>query len=228
LELEVLSKATMRALQDPLMVMFLAAGVYAALTFLTLPFTSILMLVLLCLRILDSLGAVQRETQDLVACGSAFWSLREMTQRAEAAREVKHGGSAPSLRHDIQLAGLGFAYDGTPVLSDAWLTVPAGQLTVITGSSGAGKTTVADLVVGLLEPQHGAVLIDAVSLTNVDMAQWRAMIGYVPQEMLLLHNSIAANVTLGDPALSPADAVAALEAAGASDFVASLPEGVHT
>src|SRR5262249_16683077 len=71
-------------------------------------------------------------------------------------------------------------------------------------------------------------LIDAVSLKNVDMAQWRAMIGYVPQEMLLLHNSIAANVTLGDPALSPADAVAALEAAGASDFVASLPEGAHT
>jgi ATP-binding cassette subfamily C protein len=72
------------------------------------------------------------------------------------------------------------------------------------------------------------VLIDDVPLSSIDLAQWRSMIGYVPQETLLMHDSIAANVTLGDPQLGAADVDAALRAAGAQEFVAALPDGVAT
>ena len=228
LELEVLSKAAMRALQDPLFVVVLAAGIYGALTVLALPLATVIMLVLLATRILDCVGRIQRELQDLVADESAFDSLQDMIRGAEAAREVKHGGAAPSLRHEVRLAGVHFAYDLEPVLRDASLTVPVGQLTVITGPSGAGKTTLADLVIGLIRPAQGDVLVDGVPLPALDLAQWRAMIGYVPQDALLMHDSIAANVTLGDPALTAGDVEAALRAAGAHEFVAALPAGVET
>lgn len=228
LELEVLSKATMRALQEPLIVVVLAAGGYGALTILALPFSTVLVLVLLCTRILDCLGKVQRDLQELVACESAFDSLQEMTRQAEAAREIKHGGAAPILQQGVRLAGVRFAYDETPVLHEASLTAPAGQLTVITGPSGSGKTTIADLVVGLIRAQDGTVLIDDVPLLALDLAQWRAMIGYVPQDTLLMHDSVTANVTLGDPGLTAADVDAALDAAGAQEFVSALPQGIDT
>jgi ATP-binding cassette subfamily C protein len=67
-----------------------------------------------------------------------------------------------------------------------------------------------------------------VPLAGLDTAQWRAFIGYVPQEPLLLHDTVAGNVTLGDPALSAADVDAALHAAGAGELVAALPDGVET
>jgi ATP-binding cassette subfamily C protein len=66
-----------------------------------------------------------------------------------------------------------------------------------------------------------------VPLAEVDMKQWRQMIGYVPQEQLLLHDTIMTNVTFGDPELSEPDVVDALKAAGAWEFVADLPEGIR-
>jgi ATP-binding cassette subfamily C protein len=72
------------------------------------------------------------------------------------------------------------------------------------------------------------VRIDDVDLADLDLRAWRRMIGYVPQENLLLHDSVLRNVTLDDPEVSEADVEYALRAAGAWDFVASLPEGVHT
>jgi ATP-binding cassette subfamily C protein len=228
LELEVLSKAAMRALQDPLIVVVLAAGIYGALTILGLPLATIIMLVVLSTRILDCFGKIQRELQDLAAAESAFDSLREMIRRIEAAREIKHGGGTPSLRREVRLHAVQFAYDGNLVLRDASVTMPVGQLTVITGPSGAGKTTIADLVIGLITPLQGTVLIDGVPLSAIDVTQWRSMIGYVPQDALLTHESIALNLTLGDSALAAADVDAALAAAGAHEFVAALPDGVET
>ena len=228
LELEVLSHAAMRALQEPMIVLVLAAGVYAALTVLVMPLSTVLILVLLCTRILDCLSRVQRDLQDLVACESAFDSLREMTQRAEAAAEIRHWGAAPSLHREARLDAVHFAYEGKPVLQDATLRVPAGRLTVVTGPSGAGKTTIADLIVGLIRAQAGSVLIDDVPIEAVDLGRWRAMIGYVPQDALLMHDSIAVNVTLGDPEIPAADVVAALRAAGAQEFVSALPNGIDT
>src|SRR3546814_5024570 len=101
-------------------------------------------------------------------------------------------------------------------------------LTVITGASGSGKTTLTYLLPGFYQPQAGRILVDGVPLSEIDLQAWRGMIGYVPQELILFHDSVLANVTLGDPRLGEAEAREALEAAGAWDFVAALPEGVHS
>jgi ATP-binding cassette subfamily C protein len=77
---------------------------------------------------------------------------------------------------------------------------PARRITALIGPSGAGKTSVADLVIGLVRPSRGEVRIDGVALADIDLRRWRSRIGFVPQEMFLLHDTIFANVALGDAA----------------------------
>ena len=107
------------------------------------------------------------------------------------------------------------------------LELPAQSLTVITGPSGSGKTTLTDLLVGLYQPQSGRILIDGVPLSEIDLKAWRRLIGYVPQDLILFHDTIEANVTLGDPNLGKEEARRALEDAGAWEFVGASPEGME-
>jgi ATP-binding cassette subfamily C protein len=228
LEREVLSKAAMRAFQEPLIVLLLALGLYAALTVMALPLASVVLLTLLCVRIITSLGKVQKEYQHLAACEGAFAAIRELIQQAEAAREAPSGGRTPALTRELRLVDVGFAYGDAWVVRGASLVAPAGSVTAVTGPSGSGKTTVVDLLVGLLVPQEGEVLVDGVPLRELEVGAWRAMVGYVPQETLLWHDTIARNVSLGDPSVSAADVQAALTAAGAWEFVGGLADGVET
>ncbi len=81
---------------------------------------------------------------------------------------------------------------------------------------------------GLLRPQQGEVWIDDVPLTEVNLRSWRRMIGYIPQETILLHDTVLNNVTVGDPDLSAADAQENLRAAGAWEFVNSMPQAMQS
>ena len=99
---------------------------------------------------------------------------------------------------------------------------------MLIGPSGAGKTTIVDLIVGLYRPKAGSILVDDVNLTEIDLKAWRKIIGYVPQELTLLKGNVIDNMTFGDPNLSEADVNEALRLAGASGFVNALPDGVRT
>jgi ATP-binding cassette, subfamily C, bacterial len=225
---EVFSREALRSFQELAITIVVAAGVYVAVTRATLPFSSVLVMTFMIARALVGLGKVQRQYQQMLACESAFWAVERAVGQAEQHREVAAGTLLPVLSRGVRLDGITFAHAGAPVLRDASLTIPAGQLTVVIGPSGAGKTTVVDLVTGLLRPQRGNVWIDGLSMAQVDGAAWRRMIGYVPQDTLLLHDSVLRNVTLGDPSLTQADAERALRAAGALDFVTALPEGIQS
>jgi ATP-binding cassette subfamily C protein len=96
------------------------------------------------------------------------------------------------------------------------------------GPSGAGKTTIADIILGLYAPDRGRVLIDDVPLAEIDLSSWRRLIGYVPQDLVLFHDTIQANVALGDPQIGEAEVRRALQMAGAWEFIAALPDGLRT
>jgi ATP-binding cassette subfamily C protein len=138
------------------------------------------------------------------------------------------GSKSPTFEKVIQLDQISFAYGEKQVLREVSLSFAKGSITAIVGPSGSGKTTIVDLVTGLLKPQRGEILIDDQSLLKLDLRSWRKKIGYVPQENLLLHGTVLTNVTLGDPELSEADAVKALRAANAWEFVKSLPQGLNS
>src|SRR5262245_63074752 len=145
---------------------------------------------------------------------SASWSLKAVSEDASRARETNLEGTSPRLENSVRLNNVSFGYGKIPVLWNASLTVPAGSFTAIMGLSGAGKTTIADLIIGLLRPQQGEILIDNVPLEQVDLRQWRRMIGYVPQESLLRHETALWNVTLGDPEVNEPEVEAGLPPGG--------------
>jgi ATP-binding cassette subfamily C protein len=164
----------------------------------------------------------------MVIAESAYWSLRAKIEATEREREEYAGGIVPRFERAVQLEEVSFAYARRPILERVSLEVARGSLTAIIGPSGAGKTTIVDLIIGLLAPQSGRVLIDGVDLAEVDLRAWRSQIGYVPQETLLLHASVRVNVTLGESRFTDGDVEQALRAAGAWGFVAALPEGLDT
>lgn len=225
---EVLSKETLRAVQDPLVMVVLTGGLYIALTRWALSLDAIIAMSLLFERTLSSLTKMQRQYQSLVSCESAFWSLRATIEHSAAAHEVVPNGPLPQLRHGITLDTVSLAYEGTAVLQNVSLRIPAKKITAIVGPSGAGKTSLVDAIIGLIRPDRGEILIDDVPLRDLDVRAWRWQVGYVPQELLLLHESVLTNVTMGDRTLTEAEVEAALRAANAWEFITALPEGLHT
>jgi ATP-binding cassette subfamily C protein len=186
-------------------------------------------LAFLMARLMSQLGKVQRQYQNMMVAESAFWSLQDKIEDARKHRETAPGGKTPTLDKGIRLEGVSFEYEkDLAVLQETSLSFPAGTFTTIVGASGTGKTTVVDLVIGLLQPQDGTVWIDDQPLTEIDLRRWRKMIGYVPQDTVLLHDSVRVNVTLGDPALDGDDVESALRAAGAWDFVSAMPQGMDS
>ena len=228
LRMQVISKEYLRALSEPLRYALLLLGLYATLTYLKIPVATVIVYIFLIGRILQQLGKVQDEYQKMVTFESAHHSLKNKIKEAKAAREISSGKQPPILYKAIRLNQITFAYDNKPVLSNASFIFPAGVITAIVGPSGSGKTTVADLVIGLLRPNQGEIWIDDLALGQIDLQKWRRLIGYVPQESWLLHDTVLNNVTLGDPELTNEDAIGALKAAGAWEFVEVMPQGINS
>jgi len=228
LQKQVFSKEALQALQEPLITVFFAFGIYVALVRWHLPLARVLLLAYMLAKVLKTLQKAQKEYQNLVILESAYWDLRSKIEEAQGAQEPATGTIPASFSHSIRLEGVWFSYEDRFVLKDASLWFPKGSFSVITGVSGVGKTTVVDLITGLLTPHEGTVWIDDIPLTKIDLRAWRKMIGYVPQETLLLHDTVLINVTLGAPELSEQDVERALRDAGAWDFVAEMPDGIHS
>jgi ATP-binding cassette subfamily C protein len=228
LQRQVFSQAALGAMQTPLFATVIAVGIYLALDRWQIPFATVMVLVLLLSRFLNQVGKLQKTYQKMVMHESAYWSIKKTIKKAENAREVSSGTRAPKLEIGIRFKKVTFGYGDNRVLNDISLMIPANSLTTIIGPSGSGKTTLIDLIIGLNRPDSGCIFLDETPLPEIDLAQWRQRIGYVPQEQILLHDSIMTNVTFRDPALGREDAESALRAAGAWEFVSALPDGMDS
>jgi ATP-binding cassette, subfamily C, bacterial len=225
---EVLGNSGLDAAQEPLYTLVIVLGIYLALVQFSVDLATVTFLTLVLARLLKRGSRVQKEYQRMITSESAYWSLQETI--LEAHRQAEHlGGSRPvRFEHGIELEQVAFDYGEGPVLRDVTMTIPRGRITCLVGESGSGKSTVADLVMRLLTPTGGRILVDGVALEDVDLSAWRRTIGYVPQDNLLLHDTVLANITLGEPSVTDADIAWALRGAGAAEFVAALPEGLQT
>ena len=134
-------------------------------------------------------------------------------------------------RSELRLDGIGYRYPNSDaaVLADIDLVVPAGASVALVGRSGAGKTTLADMILGLLRPQSGRILVDGVDIT-ADPSAWQNLLGYIPQDIYLLDDTLARNVALGaeDGDIDSARLAAAIRAARLDELVAALPQGLDT
>ncbi len=116
----------------------------------------------------------------------------------------------------------------TEALSGVGLRIRAGETIALVGETGAGKSTVMKLVARFYDPDSGAVLADGTDLRRLDLAGFRAELGYVPQESFLFTGTIAENMAYGRPDAAPEDVVRAASAVGAHDMITGLPHGYDT
>ena len=226
---EVRAASTVAAAQEPVMTAVMAVGLYVILTWKLMPLSALLVQAFLFSRLFNQVNQVIQHYQRLVSYESAFVSIHERLEKARSSSEPDTGRPAPRpLRRGIALRRVTFSYSDRMILKDVTLDLPARQWTAIVGPSGSGKTTLLDIVAGLFLPQNGKVLLDDQPLTEISLASWRRQIGYVPQEMLLLHDSILTNITLGETDITRTDVEEALHNTEAWDFVHSLPQGMDT
>jgi ATP-binding cassette subfamily C protein len=225
---QVLSSQGLVNLQSLLETLVLGAGLYVAVAFWDIHLMELAVVAALMLQIMKSVGRIQRTGQTVAVSEVYFWRVRELIADAEAAREEMMGTATPHLRDSITFDSVTFSYGAKRILEDVSLDIPANRLTVIHGPSGQGKTTLADLVLGLYRPESGRILVDGMPLDTIDLRKWRSMVGYVPQDLILHNGSIMMNITLGDPSLREEDVLDALKMADAADFVAELDHGIHT
>jgi ATP-binding cassette, subfamily C, bacterial len=196
-----------------------------------MPLASILLLLYLFARLVPMLTGLQRQVQSVLTLVPAVDRVHEMSAwLAEHAEPAGPDLDAPDLNDALRLERVGFGYDGpsgAAILHDVDIEVRAGSTTAIVGPSGGGKSTVADLVVGLLTPDEGRVSVDGVPLEGTRVAAWRRRIGYVNQDTFLFHDTIRANLLFVRPRATEDDLRGALRSASAT-FVEGLPAGLDT
>ncbi|MGI9490914.1 MAG: ABC transporter ATP-binding protein, partial [Geminicoccaceae bacterium] len=142
-------------------------------------------------------------------------------------------GKVLPLTKDIKLNGVTFAYQSTdvPVLRDVTLSIECNSIIGIVGTTGSGKTTLVDLILGLLRPQSGEILVDDVPITDANLNTWQNGIGYVPQHVYLIDDTVARNIALGvpDEEIDQAEIERAATIANIHDFIINdLSKGYQT
>jgi ATP-binding cassette, subfamily C, bacterial LapB len=131
--------------------------------------------------------------------------------------------TVPDLKGTIELRNVSFQFPNTgmPVLSNINLKVAPGEHVGIIGRVGSGKTTLAKMLVGLLQPTDGTIIFDEVDQNHYDIADLRKKIGYVPQDVMLFHGSLHDNLVFGSPNADDKDILRAIEITGIEQFVKS-------
>jgi len=205
---------------------------YTSVEVLGMTAAELLLLLFLFNRMIPLFNSIQSYYQNCLNQLPAFSGVMELQARCEANAEPQPEISeAVELREGIQFERVSFSYGGgesVAAVRELDLTIEAEKITAIVGSSGAGKSTIADLVIGLIQPDRGRVLVDGEPLGPEVLSSWREQIGYVAQETFLFNDTVRANLLWARPEAGEEQIWQALELAAAGGFVSELPEGLQT
>ncbi len=179
-----------------------------------------------------SVGAIAEFTADMQRAAGASERLFELIDANQRIAAPANPTKLPRpARGRVELDRVTFHYPSRPdraALSELDLAVEPGQTVALVGPSGAGKTTVFQLLLRFYDPQAGQVLFDGVDLRAADPADLRARIGLVPQDPVIFAADALENIRYGRPGASDAESRAAAEAAGAAEFIERLPQGYRS
>jgi ATP-binding cassette, subfamily B, bacterial PglK len=146
--------------------------------------------------------------------------------------DVEHTGEPLTFRRAIAVEGAWFRYPGREeyVARDVSISIPRNSTVGFVGSTGSGKTTLADLLLGLLEPERGCIRVDGVPLNARNLPAWQRRLGYVPQQIYLCDDTVTRNIAFGiaDERIDHAAVERAARIANLHDFILSLPQGYDT
>jgi ATP-binding cassette subfamily B protein/subfamily B ATP-binding cassette protein MsbA len=150
----------------------------------------------------------------------------ELLDKPEEQADVPGALPAPRRVESIELDHVSFAYrTGQPVIADVSLTVRGGMSIALVGPSGAGKTTLTDLLARFHDPTEGAIRLNGIDLRRLQLRSYRSLIGVVSQDVFLFDGSVYDNIAYGRRGASEAEVMAAARRANAAEFIERLPEG---
>lgn len=157
-------------------------------------------------------------------------ALEGLDELMKLPQERQDGGqflSREVFRGDIEFKNVSFTYPGADIksLDNVSFKVKAGEHVAILGRVGSGKTTLQKLCMGLYQPTEGSILIDGIDLRQLDPTEFRARVGYVPQDVTLFYGSLRDNLVLSHPEVTDRDLVRAAEIAGMLEFINRHPRG---
>ncbi len=191
-------------------------------------FTAFIAALLLMYGPIKKLSRVNASLQQAIAAAERIF---EMMDRHTEVRERPGALALPRFRGTIDFENVVFAYEdgqARPILRGVTVSVRAGQMIAIVGRSGAGKTTLVNLVPRFYDVTGGRILVDGVDIRDVTLASLRAQIGMVTQETILFDDSVSRNIAYGRPDASVHEIEAAARAAHAHGFIVNLPQGYDT
>ena len=188
-------------------------------------FFSFLAALLMLYEPIKRLNTMNNTVQQGVAAAQRVYDILDTPREIRDRSDAEH---LPPMSQGLELRHVQFSYGGEPVLKDINLTVPAGELVAIVGASGAGKTTLVNLIPRFYEVTGGTILIDGVDIRHVTLASLRAQIGMVTQQSILFNDTVLNNIAYGDISKGEDAIIAAAKAGNAYDFITRMPQGFDT
>lgn len=219
----------MMVLQEVALFGLIGGIVYVGVSALSLDIAVILALLFLLYRLAPRVLELNRIRHNLAAQLSALHFVQLIMKETATPKIIS--GDKPFIKLDrgIELRNASFSYNSSAqVLQNTSFTIEKGKTTAIVGASGAGKTTLIDLILRYYDLDQGSVLVDGVDLRQLSLDDWRRSIGLVSQDVFLFNDTVANNIALGRAGVSRERITDAARQAYAHDFIQQLPQGYQT
>ena len=225
--------ATTRMWFGIISVVIISFFIYVSVEVVNVSTVTLLLLLFIFARMMPRISSLQQNFQQLLHVQPALASFLDMENRCKKAAEVITENNASPLRinDSVCFKNVSFSYlkgEGPDVLKSISFSIPARSTTAIVGVSGAGKSTIADLLMGIQYPCSGEILVDGAPLSSDKIKSWRWAVAYVPQDNFLLNDTVRENLLWFNPGVNEENIHAALTHAAARDFVERLPQGLDT
>ncbi|MAF43261.1 MAG: hypothetical protein CMI54_03700 [Parcubacteria group bacterium] len=192
-------------------------------------YPSFIVIVYAIYRIFNYSEGIQHEVNKLNTTVPYLNSLQDFESDVRKQQEADKGQGQFKFNRAIEFKNVFFNYEGgREVLNGLGFQISKGETIGLIGPSGAGKTTIVDLLLRLYQPKTGEILVDGIDVSLISMREWRKQIGYVPQDPFLLNDSIANNIKFYNPAITDVKMREAATLAQSIDFIESQPQGFET